>query len=87
MPIPIAPRIAITTTKIITANIAIAKAFIQLQSKKCFTKLSNNTNKIIDAMIPSNSPLKTVLITGAQNHNPDGIYELGVFFSGKYSSR
>jgi hypothetical protein len=62
IPVPITASIAIITTKIIAANTAITKFFSQPQSKKCFTRFSSILNKIIDAMIPSNNPMKTVLI-------------------------
>ena len=62
-PIPTTASIAIITTKIITANKEITKAFNHPESKKCFTKASKITNRIIDAIMPENKELKTVLIT------------------------
>ena len=62
-PIPTTASIAIITAKIITANKEIAKAFNHPESKKCFTKPSKIMNRIIDAIIPENKELNTVLIT------------------------
>jgi hypothetical protein len=62
-PIPTTASIAIITTKMITANKEIAKAFNHPESKKCFTKASKIINRIIDAIMPENKELNIVLIT------------------------
>lgn len=63
IPIPTIANRAIITANMITDTSDIAKAFNHPQSKKCFTSPSNIIKRIIDAIIPENNELKTVLIT------------------------